>query len=107
MSYIIVTPRTTEKAFAQVNKTNTYVFDVPLNANRNQITEAITAQYGVEIVSIRTLVQAGKAIRYSRGKNRFPGTTKRKDTKKAYVTLAEGSSLQVFDQATQVAEEKK
>ena len=108
MSVIIVTPRTTEKAFNQVNTKNTYVFDVPLNVNKQQISDAIKEQYEVEIVGIKTLVQAGKAVRYSRGKNRYPGTTKRKDTKKAYVTLAEGSSIQVFDQqATQVEEEKK
>ena len=108
MNSIIVTPRSTEKEFMLVNTKNTYVFDVPLNANRQQITEAITDQYGVEVVGIKTLVQAGKAIRYSRGKNRYPGTTKRKDTKKAYVTLAEGSSIQVFDQQpAQVEEEKK
>lgn len=107
MNNIIVTPRSTEKAFMLVNTKNTYIFDVPLNVNKQQITDAITEQYGVEVVGIKTLVQAGKAIRYSRGKNRYPGTTKRKDTKKAYVTLAEGNSIQVFDQPTQVEEEKK
>jgi ribosomal protein L23 len=43
-------------------------------------------------------VQSGKAVRFSRGKNRYPGTTNRKDSKKAYVTLAEGSSIQIFEQ---------
>lgn len=107
MNSIIVTPRATEKAFTLVNTKNTYVFDVPMTANKQQIINAITEQYGVEIVGIKTLVQSGKAIRYSRGKNRYPGTTYRKDSKKAYVTLAEGSSIQVFDQPTQVEEEKK
>jgi len=44
------------------------------------------------------LVQSGKAIRFSRGKNRYPGTTKRTDSKKAYVTLAADSSLNIFEQ---------
>jgi len=51
------------------------------------------------------LVQSGKAIRFSRGKNRYPGTTNRKDTKKAYVTLAEGNSIKVFEEPAK--EEKK
>jgi ribosomal protein L23 len=51
------------------------------------------------------LVQSGKAVRFSRGKNRYPGTTNRKDSKKAYVTIAEGQSIQVFD--VPVEEEKK
>lgn len=101
---IIVTPRISEKAYAQ-SQDNVYVFNVPLTANKQQIADAVTAQYGVEVTRIKTLVQAGKAVRYSRGKRAFPGTTNRKDTKKAYVTLAEGSSIQVFD--TPAEEEKK
>ena len=63
------------------------------------------AQYGVTVASIKTLVQNGKSVRYSRGKNRYPGTTNRKDSKKAYVTLAEGSSIQMFEEPAK--EEKK
>ncbi len=101
---IMVTPRISEKAYAQAQN-NVYVFNVPLTANKQQIIAAVTEQYGVEVVNIKTLVQSGKAVRYSRGKRAYPGTTHRKDTKKAYVTLAEGSSIQVFD--TPAEEEKK
>lgn len=101
---IIVTPRVSEKAYAQ-SQGNVYVFNVPLTANKQQIIDAVTEQYGVEVTRIKTLVQAGKAVRFSRGKRSFPGTTNRKDTKKAYVTLAEGSSIQVFDAPAE--EEKK
>lgn len=95
---ILVTPRATEKAYAQSTSTNTYVFDVPLTANKQQIAAAVAEQYSVEVKSVTTLVQNGKAVRYSRGKNRYPGTTARKDSKKAYVVLAEGSSIQVFEE---------
>jgi large subunit ribosomal protein L23 len=78
---------------------------VPLTANKQQITEAIEAQFNVNVTNIKTLVQSGKAVRFSRGKNRYPGTTNRKDSKKAYVTIAEGQSIQVFD--VPVEEEKK
>jgi len=97
---ILVTPVTTEKAYGQSLK-NIYVFDVPVKANKNEITAAITAQYGVEIVAIKTLIQSGKAIRFSKGKNRIPGKTTRSDSKKAYVTLAAGSSLAIFEQPAQ------
>ena len=107
-SLILVTPVTTEKAYGQSQK-NIYVFSVPLTANKQQIKDAVQTQYGVEIVSIKTLVQSGKSIRFSRGKNRYPGTTTRTDSKKAYVTLAAGSSLSIFDQEEVPAtkEEKK
>ena len=95
---IIVTPRATEKAYRLSTSQNTYIFDVPVAANKQQITDAVEAQYEVKVVSIKTAVQSGKAVRYSRGKRRYPGTTHRQDSKKAYVTLAEGNSIKVFDE---------
>ena len=103
---IIITPRTTEKAYGLTAK-NTYVFNVPLNANKQQIANAVAEQFNVTVKNVSTAVQSGKAVRFSRGKNRFPGTTTRKDSKKAYVTLAEGSSIQVFEQPVAPAEETK
>lgn len=94
---ILVTPRTTEKAYGLSASTNTYVFDVPADANKQQIAAAVEAQFGVQVTGVKTLVQKGKAIRFSRGKNRYPGSTTRQDAKKAYVTLDENSSIPVFD----------
>lgn len=105
MTQLLVIPRATEKAYAQSLATNTYVFTVPLGSNKQQIIAAIEAQFEVTVINIKTLVQNGKAVRFSRGKNRYPGKTVRKDSKKAYVTLAEGDSIQVFDAPAE--EEKK
>jgi len=104
MNTLLVTPITTEKAYAQSLK-NIYVFSVPVGANRNQITQAVESQYGVRVSTVKTLVQSGKSMRFSRGKNRYPGTTHRSDSKKAYVSLAEGDSLSFFEQPA--TEEKK
>lgn len=104
LSTILVTPVTTEKAYGLSQK-NVYVFNVPMEANKNEIVDAIEAQYEIKVVAIKTLVQQGKAVRFSRGKNRYPGTTKRTDSKKAYVTLAAGSSLALFE--TPAEEETK
>lgn len=104
MNLITVTPRATEKAYAQ-SQNNVYVFNVPLSANKQQIIDAVQTQFEVKVTGIKTLVQSGKAVRFSRGKNRYPGTTARKDSKKAYVTLAKGDSIQVFEQPE--SEEKK
>ncbi|OJU87667.1 50S ribosomal protein L23 [Candidatus Saccharibacteria bacterium 49-20] len=104
VSTILVTPVTTEKAYGLSQK-NVYVFNVPQSANKNEIADAVKAQYGVEVKAIKTLVQNGKAVRFSRGKNRYPGTTTRSDSKKAYVTLAAGSTLAIFEQPAE--EEKK
>lgn len=104
MNLLHVTPRATEKAYAQ-SQNNVYVFNVPLDANKQQITKAVESQFEVKVIGIKTLVQSGKAVRFSRGKNRYPGTTTRKDSKKAYVTLAKGDSIKVF--AEPAAEEEK
>jgi large subunit ribosomal protein L23 len=105
MTTISVIPRATEKAYAQSLSDNVYVFNVPLTANKQEITAAVETQFNVKVTNIKTLVQNGKAIRFSRGKRSQPGKTTRKDSKKAYVTLAKGDSIQVFEQP--VAEEEK
>ncbi|HRJ06356.1 MAG TPA: 50S ribosomal protein L23 [Candidatus Saccharibacteria bacterium] len=103
---ILVTPRATEKAYG-LSGQNVYVFNVPLAANKQQIAKAVTEQFDVAVKNVTVAVQSGKAVRFSRGKNRYPGSTTRKDTKKAYVTLAEGSSIQMFEQPEAAKEEKK
>ena len=106
MKLINVTPRATEKAYRLVTKQNTYVFNVPLTANKQEIAAAVEAQFdGTKVGNVTTAVQAGKSVRFSRGKGRYPGTTTRKDSKKAYVTLAEGK-IRVFDTEEQKEEKK-
>jgi large subunit ribosomal protein L23 len=107
MNPILVIPRATEKAYRLVTEKNTYVFSVPLGVNKQQIAAAVSEQFDVKVENVKTLVQQGKSVRFSRGKNRYPGTTSRKDTKKAYVTLAKGNSIQVFDQSTEAEQETK
>lgn len=105
MTLISVIPRATEKAYAQSLSNNVYVFNVPLTANKQEIAAAVESQFEVKVERIKTLVQNGKAIRFSRGKRAQPGKTTRKDSKKAYVTLAAGDSIKVFDEPAK--EEKK
>lgn len=102
---ILITPRPTEKAYG-LGAQNTYVFDVPMTANKKDIALAVAEQFSVSVKNVKTLVQSGKTIRYSRGKNRYPGTTTRTDRKKAYVTLAEGSKIQMFEEPEAPKEDK-
>ena len=103
---INIYPRKTEKAYSQ-SLSNVYVFDAPLSANKQQIVAAVEAQFSVKVTGIKTLVQDGKAIRFSKGKRAHPGITSRQDLKKAYVTLAKGDSIKVFDEATPAEPETK
>jgi ribosomal protein L23 len=105
MSHLFIYPRATEKAYGLSQK-NVYVFNVPMGSSKRDIAAAVEEQYTVKVTNVATAVQSGKSVRFNRGKNKYPGTTTRKDTKKAYVTLAEGSSIKVFTEP-EAAEEKK
>ena len=105
MKAMTIIPLVSEQAYAQ-SLNNVYVFRVPLTLNKNEIREAVQSQFDVTVTSVKTLVQDGKAVRFSRGKNRYPGTTKRQDWKKAYVTLIDGDKIKVFDEVEQTEETK-
>lgn len=94
---ISIYPRKTDKSYAQ-SKRNVYVFDVPVSANKQQIVAEIESQFKVKTVSIKTLIQTGKSFRFSKSKRAQPTTALHSDTKKAYVTLAKGDSINVFDE---------
>jgi large subunit ribosomal protein L23 len=89
-------PRISEKTFAQA-QTGMYVFDVPTRATKQQITDAVAKQYSVNVVDVNTVVAKGK-VKKSYRKGGAPVVGKRKDVKKAYVRLAEGQSIPVFEE---------
>lgn len=100
---MILTPRISEKAYA-LAQNGTYVFNVPMSANKQQIIAAVRDEYSVDVTDVRTVVAKGKAVRGYRGTRRNPVSARRSDTKKAYVTLVEGASLNLFNEES---EEKK
>lgn len=106
MNPIQLTPRATEKAYAK-SEAGVYTFSVSANANKGQIAKAVSTQFGVKVERVTTVVQKGKAMRFTRGKNRYPGTTKRADTKKAYVKLVAGEKINLYETEKPVEEEKK
>jgi large subunit ribosomal protein L23 len=92
-----ITPRVSEKTYAQAQN-GTYVFNVPMSANKQQVIAAIKEQYGVNATDVRTVVIKGKAVRASRGKRANPGVALRSKVKKVYVTLTEGESINLFNE---------
>lgn len=94
---MILKPRMSEKAFGHSQALNTYVFVVPTDATKHTVARAVAAQYEVEVVHVNILNVKGKTKRtVARGGRRsIKGT--QNAIRKAYVTLAEGNSLPVFD----------
>jgi len=89
---IIRRPLITEKSANLMDSDNIYVFEVSENANKLQIKNAVEQEFGVKVLDVRTLIQRGKVKRFGR----YFG--KRSNWKKAYVKLAEGDTLNFYDQ---------
>jgi large subunit ribosomal protein L23 len=85
---VIRKPIITEKA-TMASEANAVVFEVAIDANKPQIKEAVEAVFGVKVKAVNTTITKGKV-------KRFKGIAgKRKDVKKAYVTLEEGNAIDV------------
>lgn len=94
---LVIIPRLSEKTYAQ-SKSRTYVFDVAPSVNKNQIAAAVAKQYGVTVTAVNTTIAKGKAKRTAVNGGRSFYNGKRNDVKKAYVTLAEGQSIKLFEE---------
>jgi large subunit ribosomal protein L23 len=113
MKDIIITPRVSEKAYgmSQAEGVKTYILEVPISANKHTVARAVSAQFDVTVMSVRTTTLKGKT-KQSYRKGGRPQTGQRSDIKKAYVTLKTGDVLPLFvdeaaeDEKARVAEEK-
>ena len=85
---VIRKPIITEKA-TLASESGAVVFEVDISATKPMIKEAVEKLFSVKVKAVNTTVTKGKAKKF-RGK---PG--RRKDVKKAYVTLVEGNTIDV------------
>ncbi len=85
---VIRHPVVTEKSTLG-SEHNQVTFRVPLDASKPEIKAAVEGLFAVKVKAINTMRQKGKIKRF-RGR-----IGKRADTKKAYVTLEEGHSIDV------------
>lgn len=104
---ISIKPRLSEKAFKESQLNRTYVFDVSGDANKHTVARAVEAQFEVTVTKVNIANIDGKAKRTIRKGGRAV-SGRQSDVKKAYVTLAEGSSLPFFAaEEAEVAEAEK
>jgi len=87
---VLVRPVVTEKA-AALNGLRQYAFVVSPDANKVMVAKAIGELYGIKPLKVNIFNMTGK--RKARG--RIMG--KRKDWRKAIVTLPEGAALDVYE----------
>jgi large subunit ribosomal protein L23 len=91
----ILRPRISEKSYGLSQIKNVYVFEVPTDANKLSVAQAVATQFSVTVETVNIMNVKGKVKRTIRRGGRST-MGKRSDIKKAYVTLKEGDSIAVF-----------
>ncbi|MFT4083102.1 MAG: 50S ribosomal protein L23 [Nocardioides sp.] len=86
---VLIAPVVSEKSYGLLDQ-NKYTFVVRPTANKTEIKIAVEKVFNVKVTSVNTLNRVGKARRTR------SGLGKRKDTKRAIVTLADGDRIDIF-----------
>ena len=86
---IILKPVVSEKSYGLIDE-GKYTFIVDPRANKTEIKLAIEKIFGVKVTAVNTINRKGKTRRTRNG------VGKRKDTKRAIVSLAEGQRIDIF-----------
>jgi large subunit ribosomal protein L23 len=82
---VILSPVVSEKSYGLIDALGQYTFLVDPRSNKTEIRIAVEAIFNVKVASVNTLNRPGKV---SRTRN---GIGRRKDTKRAIITLREGT----------------
>lgn len=86
----LVRPLITEKV-SSMAAGGKYAFEVDLSANKVLVKKAVSALYDVSVKAVKIINVKGKYVRYGRQYG------KRKDWKKAIVTLAPGEKIEIYE----------
>ena len=86
---ILLAPVVSEKTYSLLDE-NKYTFLVHPDANKTEIKIAVENIFGVKVTAVNTMNRKGK-VRRTRN-----GVGKRKDTKRAIVSLAAGQRIDIF-----------
>lgn len=86
---VLFAPVVSEKSYGLLDA-NKYTFLVHPDANKTEIKIAVEKIFNVKVTSVNTMNRQGKTRRTRNGLG------KRKDTKRAIVSLAEGHRIDIF-----------
>jgi large subunit ribosomal protein L23 len=89
---VIIRPVVSEKSYSLLD-TNVYTFLVHPDASKPEIHDAIEAIFGKKVLKVNTANRKGKVQRTRRSNRKG----KRADSKRAYVTLAAGERIELFE----------
>ena len=96
MKTIIKKPIISEKATGTSEKFNRFTFAVDRKANKIEIKNAVEKMYGVHVTDVRTSNYGGgkSSVKYT---NKGIVEQKSKQWKKAVVTVADGETIDLFN----------
>jgi large subunit ribosomal protein L23 len=86
---VLLAPIISEKSYGLLDE-NKYTFLVHPEANKTQIKIAVEQVFNVKVLGVNTINRQGKR------KRSRTGFGKRKDTKRAIVSVAPGQSIDIF-----------
>jgi large subunit ribosomal protein L23 len=89
---VIRRPIISEKQNRLTETLNQYVFEVAVDANKVQIKEAVEVIFGKKVKKVNTVILPAK--RGMRGRRAY---IRAGQYKKAYVTLQEGETIELFN----------
>ena len=84
---VLVEPHISEKVSILGDTSNQYAFKVAKDATKAEIREAVETIFNVEVLKVTTANVKGKVKRNVRG------ITRKKNWKKAYITVAQGQEI--------------
>jgi large subunit ribosomal protein L23 len=90
---VLMKPLMTEKSMQRKEELNAVTFQVPLDANKIEIRQAVEKVFNVKVAAVRTASHEGKWKRMGRHEGRRPAW------KKAIVTLAPGHKIELVEGA--------
>jgi len=84
---VLIAPHVTEKTATAMQNHNQYTFRVKKNATKTDIKAAVELMFEVKVKGVQVVNEPGKSRRFGK----LTGRTQ--DWKKAYVSLAQGQSI--------------
>jgi len=87
-------PLVTEKSNYQSSKLHQYAFEVSSDATRSLVKDAVESMFDVTVVRVNIMNTPGKRGRRAKSRRLLVRSS---GFKKAVVTLAEGSTLEIFE----------
>jgi large subunit ribosomal protein L23 len=89
---IILKPIITEKSLALQQSQDKYAFWTPLSATKNQIKTSFKTVFGIEPLSVNTIILKGK----TKNNGRTRHLIKKSNRKKAIIAVAKGTKIELL-----------